>query len=189
MGDEKPAQFVPVFYVGSWEASTSQVFLNDSPGCADIEYRAGNTKTGSTYAEYQYKKELLKNGEIADIEINEINQEILNKIKQFVNIIEKRKNDNKKVKYNPEVNVDLTAYILLNGFNMDVRLTPNGWTIGIFVYKNSKVPVMHKFFYEEDIKIIDSNNNHFILKEFDYNENIQNVVEYYLEIYSLIKNI
>ena len=48
---------------------------------------------------------------------------------------------------------------------------------------------MHKFFYEEDIKIIDSNNNHFILKEFDYNENIQNVVEYYLKIYNLIKNI
>lgn len=72
---------------------------------------------------------------------------------------------------------------------MDARLTPNGWTIGIFVYKNSKVPVMHKFFYEEDIKIIDSNNNHFILKEFDYNENIQNVVEYYLKIYNLIKNI
>lgn len=35
--------------------------------------------------EYQYKKELLKNGEIADTEINEINQEILNKIKQFAN--------------------------------------------------------------------------------------------------------
>ncbi len=139
--------------------------------------------------EYQYKKELLKNGEIADTEINEINQEISNKIKQFVNIIEKKKNDNKKVKYNLEVNIDLTAYILLNGFNMDARLTPNGWTIGIFVYKNSKVPVIHKFFYEKDIKIIDSNNNHFILKEFDYNENIQNIVEYYLEMYNLIKNI
>ena len=46
--------------------------------------------------EYQYKKELLKNGEIADTEINEINQEISNKIKQFVNIIEKKKMTIKK---------------------------------------------------------------------------------------------
>lgn len=139
--------------------------------------------------EYQYKKELLKDGKITDTGINEIDQEILNKVKKFVNIIKNKKNDNKKVNYNPEIKVDLTVYILLKGFNIDARLTPNGWTIGIFVYQNNKIPVMNQFFYEKNIKIIDSNNNHFIVKEFDYNEDINNIAEYYLEIYNLIKNI
>lgn len=139
--------------------------------------------------EYQYRKELHKNDKIAETEIDKIDQEILNKINQFVKISESRKNDNKKIKYNVEVKLDLTAYILLDGFNMDARLTPNGWTIGVFVYRKSKVPVINQYFYEKDIKIIDSNNNHFIVKKFDYNEDIQNVAEYYLKIYNLVRYI
>lgn len=139
--------------------------------------------------EYQYKKELFNNEKTSNIEINKIDQQISNKIKQFVNTIENIKNDNRKVKYNHEIKIDLTAYISLKGFNIDARLTPNGWLIGIFVYQKNRVPFMNQFLYEKNIKIIDSNNNHFILQEFEYNENIQNVVEYYLKLYNLVKNI
>ena len=140
--------------------------------------------------EYQYRKELSKDGKIIDSQIIETDQEILNKIRRFVKIIEYRKKDTKKVNYNPEIKVDLTAYISFKrGFNFDARLTPNGWTIAIYVYKNKTIPVMNQFFYEKNIKIINSDNNHFIIKEFDYDEDIQNVAEYYLELYNLLKDI
>lgn len=139
--------------------------------------------------EYQYKKSFLNNKNITDKEINELNEDILNKIELFIKIVENIKQDNKKLNYRPTVKIDLTAYILLNSFNLNARLTPNGWTISIFVHRKNKVPFMNKFFYEKDIKIIDLNNNHFILKNFDYNEDIQNVVDYYLKIYDLVKHV
>ena len=138
--------------------------------------------------EYNYKKNLSINKEI-DINnfIKQKDIEIENKIKQFSEIVEYQKNDRKVIHYNHVKVVDLTAYVGFKNYNIDARLTANGWTIAIYVYTNKKVLPMKDFLHDNNYHIISENNQHLIIKEFDYNENVEVIAEYYLNIYNLLK--
>ena len=57
------------------------------------------------------------------------------------------------------------------------------------MHKKLKDPIINTFLCEKNIKILDSYSEHFAIKEFDYDEDIQNIAEYYLEIYELVKKI
>jgi hypothetical protein len=113
--------------------------------------------------------------------------EIENKIYKFVKLLKMKKLDKKEIKTNKIKKLDLTAYILLDGYNMDARLTANGWWIGIYVWKNSKVFEIKDYLNINNIQIVNESNQHLWVKYFDYNEEIEGVVDYFLKIYNLVK--
>lgn len=126
-----------------------------------------------------------------DSVIKQYNPEIERKIKEFTNIINSKKNDRKKVNSIFEKNLDLTAFIYLNGFNMDARLVANanGWSIGLNVYRHSKLFDIKDFLNNNKIKVENESNQHLWLKHFGYNEDINKVADYYIEIYNLVKDL
>lgn len=136
--------------------------------------------------EYNFRKKIEPKVDSIDKMVDYYNAEMQTKTEELKNIIVNRKLDRKEVIIG-KTKLDKTVYILMNKFNMDARLTANGWSIGIYVYTNNKVFEVRDFLNDNGIKIMTENNQHLWLKHFDYNEDIQFIAEYYLKIYNLLR--
>ena len=141
------------------------------------------------HIEYNLKKSLSNENLKLNHTVEYYNDEIQSKVYELIRLVKNKKIDRKAVNAVSEKNFDLTAYILLNGYNIDARLTANGWEIGVFVYKNSKVLEIKDFLNINNIQIKHESNQHLWIQHFDYNEEVEKVANYYLEIYNLVKNI
>ena len=140
--------------------------------------------------EHNVKKYLFQNNINLEKTPDYYKAEIETKVMNFKKIIESRKKDKKSINVPQQFkDFDLTAYILLEGFNLDARLTLRGWEIGIFVYKKSKIFEARDYLRNNNINIISERNQHFWIKEFKYDESIDVVANYYLNIYNLIKRL
>lgn len=125
--------------------------------------------------------------EYPDKDLEEIDNDIENKVKKFTNIVNS-KIFSKKAKYNHCVKLDLTSNIISikHGINLDARLTPYHWSIAVYIYTNKRTISLLDYLANNNYKIISENDQHFILKNFDYDENIENVVDYYVDLAELL---
>lgn len=106
-----------------------------------------------SHIEYNMKKSLLEENTTLENPTEYYNNEINNKIEELAKQIKENKFDRKEVKIGENLGFDLTTYILLNGYNLDARLTANGWWIGTNVYTNKKIFDVKAFLSDNNIKI------------------------------------
>ena len=116
-----------------------------------------------------------------------IDDDIDYKINQFVKLTKNRISKYKE-KHVHSVKLDLTSYIRINGFNLDARLTVYGWKIGVYEDINKKVLPMRDFLEKNHIKVLSEHNQRFIFKEFDYDEDIEVVANYYIKMFNIFKD-
>ena len=56
----------------------------------------------------------------------------------------------------------------------------------MYIYTNKRTISLLDYLADNNYKIISENDQHFILKNFDYDENIETVADYYVDLAELL---
>lgn len=114
---------------------------------------------------------------------------LVEKSDEYVRLMEK-KITNCKIKSWTGDNFGVTRYIVLDlGCNLDVCLDVNGWRIAVFMWKKSKQSAIKSSLIEKGYNIIEEENSHVWLYKFDYDCNVEEIVNKSVEIFNLLKSI
>lgn len=129
-----------------------------------------------------HKDEIKDFKNLLNVAQNNINKKLNNFVRDF-----EEKSSIKMKYYNWEDSVGTTAYVVFNcGCNLDIGLSTDGWSLGIFVWKKSNLFKVKELLTKKQISYTEENGHLWIYK-LNYDTPIENIKDKANEIYNLIK--
>lgn len=122
--------------------------------------------------------------------INVAKDNIENKLKELKNTFENNSSIKNKFKSYKENDLLQCEYIVLDcGCNLDIYLGIDGWKIGVFIWKKTKIFEIKDVLIKNGLQIIEENDNHELLYKFNYADEIANIVSKVEQIYTVVSQI